>query len=154
MRFLVDDTVRVARLLEAEREVTGASGAPPQPRVGDTATIVADVGETTTKEGGSLRVKTVDKLGALRLLGRHLGMFGERADPGAVAGAPEPGPLETVADVRREAAELYRRACRGEVSAGGASRLAGLLTLSARVIEGAELEARLDALERRLGGTR
>jgi phage terminase small subunit len=118
------------------------------------AAIVAEVGETTTKEGGSLRVKTVDKLGALRLLGRHLGMFGERADPGAVAGAPEPGPLETVADVRREAAELYRRACRGEVSAGGASRLAGLLTLSARVIEGAELEARLDALERRLGGGR
>jgi hypothetical protein len=96
------------------------------------AAIVAEVGETTTKEGGSLRVKTVDKLGALRLLGQHLGMFGERADAGAVAGAPEPGPLETVADVRREAAELYRRACRGEVSAGGASRLAGLLTLSAR----------------------
>lgn len=45
MRFHVDDTVRVARLLEAEREVTGASEAPPQPRVGDTATIVADVGE-------------------------------------------------------------------------------------------------------------
>ena len=54
------------------------------------AAIVAEVGETTTKEGGSLRVKTVDKLGALRLLGRHLGMFGEKADPGAVAGAPEP----------------------------------------------------------------
>jgi phage terminase small subunit len=118
------------------------------------AAIVAEVGETTTKEGGSLRVKTVDKLGALRLLGRHLGMFGERADAGVASGAPEPGPLETVADVRREAAELYRRACRGEVSAGGASRLAGLLTLSARVIEGAELEARLDALERRLGGGR
>ncbi len=30
------------------------------------AAIVAEVGETTTKEGGSLRVKTVDKLGALR----------------------------------------------------------------------------------------
>ena len=114
------------------------------------AAIVAEVGETTTREGGSLRLKTVNKLGALKLLGQHLGMFGERADPGA----PGPGPLETVADVRREAAELYRRACRGEVSAGGASRLAGLLTLSARVIEGAELEARLDALERRLGGTR
>src|SRR3954466_14333647 len=27
---------------------------------------VAEVGKTTTKEGGSLRVKTVDKLGALR----------------------------------------------------------------------------------------
>ena len=39
------------------------------------AAIVAEVGETTTKEGGSLRVKTVDKLGALRLLGaapRHV----------------------------------------------------------------------------------
>src|SRR3954452_17403372 len=30
------------------------------------AAIVAEVGETTTKEGGSLRLKTVDKLGALR----------------------------------------------------------------------------------------
>src|SRR3954470_8469369 len=30
------------------------------------AAIVAEVGETTTKEGGTLRVKTVDKLGALR----------------------------------------------------------------------------------------
>src|SRR3954468_3995395 len=51
------------------------------------AAIVAEVGETTTKEGGSLRVKTVDKLGALRLLGQHLGMFGEKVDrlaPGAV----------------------------------------------------------------------
>src|SRR3954451_14829156 len=89
------------------------------------AAIVAEVGETTTKEGGTLRLKTVDKLGALRLLGQHLGMFGERADAGTVAGAPEPGPLETVADVRREAAELYRRACRGEVSAGGAPPAAG-----------------------------
>jgi len=118
------------------------------------AAIVAEVGETTTKEGGAVRLKAVDKLGALRLLGQHLGMFGERADAGAAAGAHEPGPLETVADVKREAAELYRRACRGEVSAGGASRLAGLLALSARVIEGGELEARLDALERRLGGGR
>ena len=118
------------------------------------AAIVAEASQTVTEAGGTIRLKTVDKLGALRLLGQHLGMFGERADAGAVAGAPEPGPLETVADVRRAAAELYRRACRGEVSAGGASRLAGLLTLSARVIEGGELEARLDALERRLGGAR
>src|SRR4051794_35597617 len=42
------------------------------------AAIVAEVGETTTKEGGSLRLKTVDKLGALRLLGQHLGLFLER----------------------------------------------------------------------------
>ncbi|MFL5617993.1 MAG: hypothetical protein ACJ79A_06295 [Gemmatimonadaceae bacterium] len=45
MHFHPDDTVRVVRLLEAEREVSGASETPPQPRIGDTATIIADVGE-------------------------------------------------------------------------------------------------------------
>ena len=45
MRFQLDDTVRVVRLLEPEREVSGSSEPAPQPRVGDTATIVADVGE-------------------------------------------------------------------------------------------------------------
>jgi Terminase small subunit len=61
------------------------------------AAIVAEVGETTTKEGGSLRVKTVDKLGALRLLGQHLGMFGERVDLRAtVTAAPELGALQAM----------------------------------------------------------
>jgi hypothetical protein len=45
MHFQLDDTVRVVHLLEAEREVTGSSDVPPQPRIGDTATIVADVGD-------------------------------------------------------------------------------------------------------------
>lgn len=45
MRFQLDDTVRVVRLLEPEREVSGSSEPAPQPRVGDTAVIVADVGE-------------------------------------------------------------------------------------------------------------
>ena len=45
MRFQLDDTVRVVRLLEPEREVSGSSEPAPQPRVGDTATIVADVGD-------------------------------------------------------------------------------------------------------------
>jgi hypothetical protein len=45
MRFHIDDTVRVVRLLEPEREVSGSSEPAPQPRVGDAATIVADVGE-------------------------------------------------------------------------------------------------------------
>ena len=42
MLFQVDDTVRVARLLEAERDVTGSVDVPPQPRVGDTAKIAAE----------------------------------------------------------------------------------------------------------------
>jgi hypothetical protein len=45
MHFKLDDTVRVAHLLEPEREVTGSSDPAPQPRVGDKATIVADLGE-------------------------------------------------------------------------------------------------------------
>src|SRR3954451_9113993 len=61
------------------------------------AAIVAEVGETTTKEGGTLRVKTVDKLGALRLLGQHLGMFGEKVDLRAtVSAAPELGALQAM----------------------------------------------------------
>ena len=45
MHFQLDDTVRVVRLLEPEREVTGSSEPAPQPRVGDRAKIVADLGE-------------------------------------------------------------------------------------------------------------
>ena len=39
------------------------------------AASVAEVSETTTKDGGSLRLKKHDKLKALELLGKHLGMF-------------------------------------------------------------------------------
>ena len=45
MHFQLDDTVRVVHLLEPEREVTGSSDPAPQPRVGDRATVVADLGE-------------------------------------------------------------------------------------------------------------
>src|SRR3954470_4583349 len=60
------------------------------------AAIVAEVGETTTKEGGSLRVKTVDKLGALRLLAQHLGMLGEGKVAVTVANAPATAELQAV----------------------------------------------------------
>jgi hypothetical protein len=45
MPFQVDDTVRIVRLLVAEREVTGDSTSPPQPHVGEEGDVVADVGE-------------------------------------------------------------------------------------------------------------
>ena len=45
MHFQHDDTVRVVHLLEPEREVTGSSDPAPQPRVGDRATVVADLGD-------------------------------------------------------------------------------------------------------------
>lgn len=43
--FQLYDTVRIARLLTSEREVSGSAAAPPQPRVGETGAVVADVGE-------------------------------------------------------------------------------------------------------------
>jgi len=48
----------------------------------DESALVAEVAETRTKDGGSLRLKTNSKLGALELLGRHLGMFTDRLKVG------------------------------------------------------------------------
>ena len=61
--------------------------------------------------------------------------------------APRVGALEAAADVKREAARLYRAARRGEVAAADASRLASVLGLILKVIEGADMEARIAALE-------
>ncbi len=43
----------------------------------DQRSVIAEVSETRTKDGGSIRVKLSDKQGALEKLGRHLGMFKE-----------------------------------------------------------------------------
>jgi hypothetical protein len=43
--FGINDTVRVARLLVDERDVTGSAAEPPQPRVGEVGTVVDDVGD-------------------------------------------------------------------------------------------------------------
>jgi hypothetical protein len=55
--------------------------------------------------------------------------------------------LETVKDVRRELARIYREARRGELKPGTATKLAFLLDLTSRMIERSELEARIKALE-------
>ena len=46
------------------------------------AALVAEVAETRTKDGGSLRLKTNSKVSALELLGKHLGMFTDRLKVG------------------------------------------------------------------------
>ncbi len=43
----------------------------------DQAAAVAEVSETTNLHGGSIKIKTHDKVKALELLGRHLGVFAE-----------------------------------------------------------------------------
>jgi phage terminase small subunit len=61
----------------------------------DQAMQVAEVSETTSATGGSLKLKKHDKVKALELLGRHLGMFTDKTE---LSGA-EGGPLTVV--VRR-----------------------------------------------------
>ncbi|HEY0411135.1 MAG TPA: hypothetical protein VGE42_12805 [Candidatus Dormibacteraeota bacterium] len=60
------------------------------------------------------------------------------------------GPLDTLGQVRAEAARLYRRGLRGEMPAQDAGRLAGVLALVARLVEGGDFEARLAAVEAKL----
>jgi phage terminase small subunit len=44
------------------------------------AAIIAEVTETRSETGGSIKAKRYDKLKALELLGRHLGMFSDKVD--------------------------------------------------------------------------
>jgi phage terminase small subunit len=46
----------------------------------DEAAIIAEVSETRSENGGSIKAKRYDKLKALELLGRHLGMFKDRVE--------------------------------------------------------------------------
>lgn len=59
--------------------------------------------------------------------------------------------LDTVNDVRREMAKIYRLARSKQIDASEASRLGNLLAMVARLIEGGDHEARLERLERAAG---
>lgn len=48
----------------------------------DDAAQVAEVGEVLSKAGMAMKIKRFDKVKALELLGRHLGMFGDKGGPG------------------------------------------------------------------------
>ena len=77
----------------------------------------------------------------------------DNSDPGAPAPRqrkPKVGGLATVGDLRHETANLYRAARRGDVEAGDASKLASVLALLARLVEGDSFDERLTALETRL----
>ncbi len=61
--------------------------------------------------------------------------------------APRVGRLDTLPRVRRELVRLYADARQGRLDPRDASRLASVLALVGRLIEGGELEARLAELE-------
>lgn len=61
--------------------------------------------------------------------------------------APRVGRLDTLPRCRRELARLYRDARGGLLDAQTAARLASIIAIIGRLIEGGELEERLAALE-------
>jgi hypothetical protein len=72
------------------------------------------------------------------------------AQPPTPRGKPNVGRLHTLTSVRQEMARLYREARRGKETVADAGRLAYILSLISRIIEGSDLERRLEALERKL----
>lgn len=54
----------------------------------DEAAIVSEVSESVTASGGTLKLKTHDKVGALKLLGEHLGMFKQKVEVTGEGGSP------------------------------------------------------------------
>lgn len=75
------------------------------------------------------------------------------ANPGTSAEAPVVhvvrAKLDTIGDVKAQLARLYREAKGGKISTQDATRLASILGLLSRLIEGSDLEDRLAALEGR-----
>jgi len=57
--------------------------------------------------------------------------------------------LKSIGDVSHELAKLYREARGGKLDVSDASKLAHILALLGRILEGAQLEARVEALEQR-----
>lgn len=62
----------------------------------DAARCVAEVSQTTSKDGGSLKFRLHDKVSALEKLGKHLGMFVDRHELTGANGAPllPPGAIQ------------------------------------------------------------
>ena len=56
-------------------------------------------------------------------------------------------PLKTIGDVKRELAKLYWQGKNGQVVVSDASKLANILSLLGRLIEGNDLEERISTLE-------
>src|SRR3954464_14983233 len=67
----------------------GVTLRPSEALTDEEAAVVAEASQTVTENGAAVRLKVCDKLGALRLLGQHLGMFGDGKVAVTLAPAPE-----------------------------------------------------------------
>lgn len=59
----------------------------------DAARCVAEVSQTVTAEGGTVKFKLHDKVAALEKIGRHLGMFPTKVELTGKDGEPLPAPV-------------------------------------------------------------
>lgn len=88
---------------------------------GEDAAIVAEVSESVTAAGGSLKLKTHDKVGALKMLGEHLGMFKQRVeltgkDGGPIQSQSAPLDLSNLTDEELDTLERLVAKANGEVA--------------------------------------
>lgn len=108
-KVTADRVVReLARLafLDPRRVMTwgpdGVAHRPSSDLDADDAACVVEASQTVTEGGGTIRVKLADKVSALQLLGKHLGMFVERMKIDGTV----PAVVELVVRTREEAAAL------------------------------------------------
>lgn len=78
----------------------------------DQAALVSEIKETVTSAGGTLSLKTHDKVKALELLGRHVGLFSDKLEVTGKDG----GPIRTKAEL----AELSDQDLEAFIAARGA----------------------------------
>lgn len=71
----------------------GVSLKPSDELTDEQSAAISEVVETVTKDGGSVRIKRHDKVKALELLGRHLGMFVDKLDHTSSDGSMSPTPV-------------------------------------------------------------
>jgi hypothetical protein len=66
--------------------------------------------------------------------------------------SPRVGPLHTLSDIRRELAILYRKARYGDIPIEDATRLTSILRVLGEVIFAADVEKRVDGIEKHKAG--
>jgi hypothetical protein len=76
------------------------------------------------------------------------GITGEVSDLPPVKGARYRAKLDSLQDVRREMAKLYREARSGVIDVQDSTKLVWVLQAVAKVIEGSDLEKRIELLEK------
>lgn len=75
----------------------------------DEAAMVAEVQETITQAGSSLKMKTHDKVKALELLGKHVGMFADKVQVSGSGGGPVQMVSMTADEFSKIAADIAGR---------------------------------------------